>query len=487
MLPPSVSPRPRTSVGRALPRHLPCGLLLGSVLVGVLASLAGCAGTGPRGEAAVAEAPPAPSITPDRVEAHLASFDQIWETIRDVHYDPELNGAPWDELRETLRPRVAAARTDGEARSAMEELLASLGQSHFGVIPGEVYDELDRPSGPDGSPAESGSAGGESGAPVASSRNPGGIGQPGFDVVVVGDQAIVRRVVPGSPAERAGVAMGWVLSAVDGHDVSKGIAALREHLDGGEAELVLRRMALANLAGDPGETARVTFLAEGDASREVTIELIPPKHISEPFGNMPRTAVDWEITRIGDIGLFRLGIFLHFSVRLELEAFLDENPDLRGLVIDLRGNPGGIGFMANGICGHLVDESNLRLGTMLMRDQSMHFNISPQATVFGGPVALLIDGGSASTSEIMAAGLQDLGRARLFGSNTAGAALPSVFVRLPNGDGFQFAVANYVSTGGSVLEGSGVAPDEVVWPERSRLLEGVDPPLAAALEWIRQQ
>jgi carboxyl-terminal processing protease len=167
------------------------------------------------------------------VEAHLASFDQIWETIRDVHYDPELNGAPWDELRETLRPRVAAARTDGEARSAMEELLASLGQSHFGVIPGEVYDELDRPSGPDGSPAESGSAGGESGAPVASSRNPGGIGQPGFDVVVVGDQAIVRRVVTGSPAERAGVAMGWVLSAVDGHDVSKGIAALPREPRGG--------------------------------------------------------------------------------------------------------------------------------------------------------------------------------------------------------------------------------------------------------------
>ena len=121
---------------------------------------------------------------------------------------------------------------------------------------------------------------------------------------------------------------------------------------------------------------------------------------------------------------------------------------------------------------------------MISRDMELNFGIYPQATQFEGPLAILIDGASASTSEIMAAGLKDLGRARLFGTNTAGAALPSTFVRLPNGDGFQYAVANYVSAAGGVIEGTGVAPDEVVEPDRQSLLRGVDPVIEAAQNWI---
>jgi carboxyl-terminal processing protease len=92
-----------------------------------------------------------------------------------------------------------------------------------------------------------------------------------------------------------------------------------------------------------------------------------------------------------------------------------------------------------------------------------------------------------STSEIMAAGLQDIGRARIFGVRTAGAALPSTVEQLPNGDRFQYAVANYLSTGGRVLEGQGVLPDQVVTPDRASLLAGADPILDAALHWIHSQ
>ena len=59
----------------------------------------------------------------------------------------------------------------------------------------------------------------------------------------------------------------------------------------------------------------------------------------------------------------------------------------------------------------------------------------------------------------MAEGLKDLGRARIFGTRTAAAALPSLFEKLPNGDGFQYAIANYISEGGKPLEGLGVTPD----------------------------
>ena len=158
-----------------------------------------------------------------------------------------------------------------------------------------------------------------------------------------------------------------------------------------------------------------------------------------------------------------------------------------GLIVDLRGNPGGIGGMAMGMAGWLVDKPDQRLGTMYMRDATLNFVINPRVDVFAGPVAVLVDGSSASTSEIFAEGLKDLGRARVFGTKTAAAALPSIFEKLPNGDGFQYATANYISAGGKPLEGLGVTPDVEVKLTREGLLAGHDAVLDAALEWIRKK
>jgi carboxyl-terminal processing protease len=124
---------------------------------------------------------------------------------------------------------------------------------------------------------------------------------------------------------------------------------------------------------------------------------------------------------------------------------------------------------------------------MFLRASSLQFVVFPRPEPFRGPLGVLVDGCSASTSEIFAGGLQDLGRARIFGTRTAGAALPSLFERLPNGDGFQYAVGNYISAGGQPLEGHGVTPDEAVAPSRAALLAGHDPVLDAAVNWIDQR
>jgi carboxyl-terminal processing protease len=124
---------------------------------------------------------------------------------------------------------------------------------------------------------------------------------------------------------------------------------------------------------------------------------------------------------------------------------------------------------------------------MYLRNGSIHFAVFPRAEPFTGPLAILVDGCSASTAEIFAGGMQDLKRARVFGTRTAGAALPSLFGKLPNGDGFQYAIANYISEGGRPLEGIGVTPDEEVRFTRNQLLAGQDPVLEAAVSWIHKQ
>jgi C-terminal processing protease CtpA/Prc len=100
------------------------------------------------------------------------------------------------------------------------------------------------------------------------------------------------------------------------------------------------------------------------------------------------------------------------------------------------------------------------------------------------PVAVLVDEGSASTSEILAQGLQDLGVARIFGRTTAGAALPSMIVRLPCGDLLQYAIAGYHSRSGKRLEGAGVLPDEVIPVDPGKIRDEGDPILNAALRWF---
>jgi carboxyl-terminal processing protease len=161
--------------------------------------------------------------------------------------------------------------------------------------------------------------------------------------------------------------------------------------------------------------------------------------------------------------------------------------DAEGVVIDLRGNVGGIGAMSTGMAGWFVSDETKYLGTMQTRQSNLKFVVSPRVDVYKGPVAILVDGLTGSTAEIFAGGMKDIGRARIFGTTTVGAALPSMIDKLPNGDGFQYAIANYVSAGGQVLEGHGVVPDERVGLTRESLLAGEDPPLDAAVHWIKVQ
>lgn len=434
---------------------------------------------------------------------HLDSFDHVWQTVRDKHWDPELGGVDWDALRAELRPQVERARTADEARGVLNRLLGALGQSHFEVFSPEVYAEIEGEE-TSGDPAEgaAGSAGGSdsagsSGASGASGeaahapapRNRDGDGEIGFDIAVIRDAAVVSRIVPRSPATRVGVRLGWILAAVDGRPVARTIERFRRSDgSGGELELMLRYSILERLRGDPGEEVDLLFVDGRGNEVPAKLTLDPPRGERFHFGHMPPMTVEWELERDGEVAYFRLGAFFDPArVMPPLREFIADNLDAAGFIIDLRGNPGGIGFMANGICGHFVDEPGKSLGTMYLRDGELMFGIFPQATTYTGPLAVLIDGGSASTSEIFAGGLRDLGRARLFGTRTAGAALPSTFERLPSGDGFQYAIANYVSTGGAVLEGSGVAPDVEVPLDRGTLLKGRDPVVEAARRWIAEQ
>jgi carboxyl-terminal processing protease len=395
-----------------------------------------------------------------RTQLDLDSFEKVWTTIRDKHWQVKPGGLDWQAIHDEYRPRVEKAASHDEARAVVQEMLGRLKQSHFAIIPAVVYSVIDDEGG--------------------------GPGTTGIDARVLDGHAVVTSVDPGSPAEKQGVRPGWQMERAGGRDLQAVIDQARSNP--AVHELQLTRAVLARLSGPIGGTLDAAFLDASGKTVNLTLGLAVPRGALSAFGNLPAQFVWFENKKLGPTAYVRFNMFLDLPhVMASFQQTVENCKACDGLIIDLRGNPGGIGGMAMGMAGFLVDKPNQRLGTMYLRDSTLNFVVNPRANVFSGPVAVLVDGCSASTSEIFAGGLKDLGRARVFGTRTAAAALPSAFERLPNGDGFQYAVANYISEGGQPLEGLGVTPDVVVELTRPALLAGHDPVAEAALDWIRRQ
>lgn len=448
-------------------------------------SLSGCASSADSRSAVAPPSPPSPPLTEDQRRAHLESFDLVWKTVTDRHWDPRyLEAIGWERARDELRPQAQAARTAQQARDAIDELLGRLGQSHFGLIPAEAIEGI--------APAAGGSeAGGGGGGTISR-----GLGESGITVRVIDNQAVITRVAPDSPAARAGITPGCIVVSVRGKPLADTIARLRSAASAPTGKpatdnhpAITLTMALEGaLTGKVGDELPLVIQDATDTQTPKTLTLARPEGELADLLGIP-IYLSRESRRLpGGAVYLRLSIFAQpattitwFGQQLKLAA---EPPAAPGVIIDLRGNLGGFGAMAMGMGGWLIDKPNQRLGTMFTRDSKLNFILNPRVGSYSGPVAILQDELSASTSEIFAGGLQALGRARIFGTRSAGAALPSIFVKLPSGDTLQYAIANYTSVNGQPLEGAGVTPDEAVPPTRAGLLAGKDEPLLAAERWI---
>lgn len=403
-------------------------------------------------------------LSSEQRKLNIESFEFIWTTVRDQYWDPTFGGLNWAAVHDELRPRIERASTMPEARHVMRQMIDRLGKSHFAIIPADVYGDLDDRDEAAGSATT------------------------GIDVRVLEGKAIVTTVDDGSPAAAQGVHKGWEVMSVEDIAVAPALRRIAE-LDRNSTmlELHLARAVQAKLSGADGSDALVEFL-DGHGERVTKrIGRREPPGSPARFGYLPPMHARFQSRKIAN------GIaYITFNLFLDPARLMPEFGDALascaacpGVIIDLRGNPGGLGIMATGMAGWFLDKPDQRLGTMHMRQTSLKFTVNPRLPTYRGAVAILVDGCSASTSEIFAQGMKDLGRARIFGTRTAGAALPSAIDRLPNGDGFQHALADYISEGGRPLEGAGVIPDVEVKLTRDPLLTGHDPVLEAAIEWIR--
>lgn len=379
----------------------------------------------------------------------LETFDEAWRTISEEFFDPKFNGVDWDSIYREYRPLAISAEKSGEFHGVLSKMLAELKHSHLSVRAPHM---LRRKSG--------------------SKKR---LTIEGVDLRLSGSRVIVYSVEEKTPAWKTGLRPGYLIESIDGHPVAG------EMIDGDRAGSPgkLLRNAAKLLYSDPSTPARLEVIDENDDRAVIDI---------------PRTAPF--TTRSSDLvnGTFEIRMvhpevaYINFSAWTftlvdRLRESLETIAGSKGLIIDLRQNPGGVDPGCNYLASLLFSEGG-SLGIEIRRSgERLDWPREGRGKdAYAGKVAILTDEGSGSTSEVIAAAMQESGRAVIIGTRTYGGVLPSTQHPLPTGGVMMYPHSDFRTPGGNSLEGRGVKPDIELELNRSDLLAGEDTLIKRAID-----
>ena len=259
----------------------------------------------------------------------------------------------------------------------------------------------------------------------------------GIRVRATDDALSIREVFPGSPAAKAGLKAGEQIIAVAGVPVSRrGPAKSREAILGKDGTTVALRVRAADGAE---RTVRVT---RGD----VTVPLVEARMLTAPGG-----------TKVGYVELDRFEKGAGDRVRDEAQALLDDGA--KALILDLRGDPGGLLDESVSVAGAFLKPGTVVVSTTGRTSPRREFRADGDPIPADVPVAVLVDRASASASEIVAGALKDTGRAVIVGERTFGKSKVQVTQETSDGGAVRVTIAGYRTPKGTDIGEGGVKPD----------------------------
>jgi carboxyl-terminal processing protease len=259
----------------------------------------------------------------------------------------------------------------------------------------------------------------------------------GLGIEVGMENGFVKVIAPidDTPAARAGIKSGDLIVKLDDKPV-KGMTL-------GDAVKIMR--------GDPNTDILLTIVREGENKPlEITItrEIIRVKSVKK------RLLED-------GYGYVRITNFQSRTTTDLLKAIADlqEKGKLQGLVLDLRNNPGGVLNGAVGVSDAFLDKGLIVYTEGRIDDSSLKYTATPGDALNGAPLVVLVNGGSASASEIVAGAIQDHGRGIIMGFKTFGKGSVQTIQELRNGSAVKLTTARYFTPNGRSIQAEGIAPD----------------------------
>jgi carboxyl-terminal processing protease len=253
----------------------------------------------------------------------------------------------------------------------------------------------------------------------------------GAHVAVEDGQILIIAPIADSPAERAGIRAGDIILEVDGRSTS-GMSL---------AEAVL------HVRGPKGTTVTLLVLHEGETEPEV-IEIVRAE-IELPS---VRFEMRQEMAYIN---------ITYFSGRTaeELSPVLEDvNQQASGIILDLRSNPGGLLETVIDVAGFFLKEGVV-IDVVDNEGNHIPSSVEPGEIATDLPLVVLVDGYSASGSEVLAGALQDHGRATIAGTKTFGKGSVNILRQLEDGSGLYITAARWLTPNGRLIEGKGLYPD----------------------------
>jgi carboxyl-terminal processing protease len=388
-----------------------------------------------------------------------AAFDFVWDTIDQRYFDPGFNGVDWRAVGARYRPLAMSARYDDDFWEVLNRMAGELRDSHTRV---------------------------EAPKFVALRRRQEYISL-GLDINRVEGKIVVVSVTPDSDAYWAGVRPGMEVARIDGAPAEEryapALAAEREQSTQWAKE---RRAFRTLLLGDPDTRLAFEFIRADGSTFAATLTrkvvraapTATARKLPSGFGYVRFTGFSW-------------------SVRAQVLDAIQIQRSLPGIVIDLRNNAGGSASMVEDIAELLVREKT-DVGSIITRTgqpvtlfgypvEKIKRTLAGSPHAYDKPVVVLVNAGSASASEMLAGGLQDIGRVKVVGQRSCGCLLGFLgYASVPGGAELAYSEIGMVSAKGHRIEREGVVPDIDVPITREDLRLSRDRTLEAAEDLLRK-
>ncbi len=334
-------------------------------------------------------------------------YDQVWKLINVKYVDQTNNGQDWNKWRNKYDNYI---KTDEDAYVAIDTMLASLNDPYTKFLnPKEFEDET--------------------------SSIKGSLKGIGVQIGVRDGKLLVISPIEDTPGEKAGLKAEDEILEINGES-TKGITVDK---------------AADKIRGKEGTSVTLLIKRKNQPTKLYTITRAEIK-IKSVSTKLPE---DYKMDN--RVGYIRLSSFLSKNATEEFQDALSKSSEKQGYIIDLRSNPGGL--LSNAI---YIADMFLNGGIIVStvdRDGYKDTTRSNKSYICDKPIVILINGGSASASEIFSGAMKDNQRALIVGENSFGKGLVQEINKLPDGSGVNITIQKYLTPNGTDINKKGIAPD----------------------------